>query len=253
MLRSQAGIRSGQILVTLCAVLAVLLLFSACSTSALTWQQDGEGPPPENALATQEQGLEEEAPASSGEGDLGEDIPPVSLVEGLCPKEGNSIEAFFLVVHSWDFSPNRDLSLMKVDGQTDPMSSCRIIISGSKVSGEPCLVPITTSGYLQTDDGKCDLQATGYARIEFEKGSCEDGVVTVTIVENLDPDAGYDGAMNCPEISQPYAPVYPISRSTHSFTIKAQGDVASKTADPDETGQFRYEKKWNLMVDMLLD
>ena len=253
MLRSQAGIRTGQILVTLCAVIVILLLITSCSTSALTGPGSGEEPPPEGSLATQEQGLEEEPAASNEEDPEGEDIPPVSLAEGLCPKEGNSIEAFFLVVHSWDFSPNRDLSMMKVDGQTDPMSSCRITISGSKVSGEPCLVPITTSGYLQTDDGKCDLQATGYARIEFEDGSCEDGVVTVTIFETLDPDAGYDGAMNCPEISQPYAPVYPISRSTHSFMIKAQGDVASKTANPDETGQFRYEKKWNLMVDMLLD
>jgi hypothetical protein len=70
-------------------------------------------------------------------------------VDGLCPKEGKEMTGFFLIVHSWDFSPNRDFEMMKVDGQNAEASMCPMRLVGSKFYAEPCLVPISTTGYLK--------------------------------------------------------------------------------------------------------
>jgi hypothetical protein len=191
---------------------------------------------------------------SEGESDSSaDDIPVESLVEGICPKKGNDMPGFFLIVHSWDFSPNRDLEMMKVVGQTAEATMCPITVNGSSVSAKTCLVPITNTGFVKTDDGMCDIQASGYAAIDFEDGFCEEGMVTVTITESLDADAGHSGAMNCPDTSQPYIPFYPPSITTASFEIKSDGFTFSESMDPDISNQFKYDKKWNLMFDDLID
>ncbi len=171
---------------------------------------------------------------------------PQELLEGAgCP--GRPTEFFLEISHSWDFSPNRDLQSMRVDGTVDPPFRCPLTIDGSQVIIEPCQVPFSCTGFLETDAGTCDITVAGFAELTFEDASCSQGVVTMTIVETLDTEAETTGTMDCPNISQPYIPFYPYSRSVESFQITPQGFLQEENADPDISNQFRYQKVWRLI------
>ncbi len=240
-------------LILLSIILILSLLLSGCGviqTAGESSSSDGNDVFDEIDLSgdsSDDNGSDEESESSA------EDVPVVSLLEGICPKKGNDMTGFVMIIHSWDFSPNRDLEMMKVVGQTPEATMCPITVNGSKVSAKTCLVPFTSTGFIKTDDGMCDIQASGTAAIDFEDGFCEDGVVTITITEALDADAGYSGAMNCPNTSQPYIPFYPPSIKTASFEIKSDGFTISESMDPDITNQFKYDKKWHLLFDDLID
>lgn len=193
------------------------------SRNAATPDADGQ-------YTSQEQALD------SGDGD----VNPVALA---CPSEMENFGLF--LTHSWDFSPNRETDKMKVDGQTAPSSPCMFSVAGSTVIMEDCLVPITNTGFIQTDDGPCDITASGQALISIEGASCRDGVITMTIVEAIDADSG-TGAMNCPNTSQPYFPFFPFSSTTREFPIQIGGAEATDSADPDLSGQFQYQKSWTV-------
>ena len=159
-------------------------------------------------------------------------------------------EFVLFLSHSWDFSPNRELDKMKIDGQTGASSPCPFSVAGSTVIMEECHVPITNTGFIQTDDGPCDVTASGEALVSIEDASCDGGVITMTIVETLNPDSG-TGAMNCPNTSQPYFPFYPFSLTTREFHITVGGVEATESADPDLSGQFMYNKSWSVHSEAL--
>ena len=169
------------------------------------------------------------------------DDPPT--IQFTCPSEMTEFGLF--LSHSWDFSPNRDLDKMKVDGQTEPSSPCLFSVVGSTVIMEQCRVSINNTGYIKSNDGTCDITASGTALVSIEDASCKNGVITMTIVETIDADSG-SGAMNCPDLSQPYFPFYPFSRSTLSFQIQMGGSTLTENVDPDISGQFRYDKEWTV-------
>jgi hypothetical protein len=185
-------------------------------------------------------------PDSPGDGDMSDppppgDSPPVALA---CPKDSTEFTLF--ISHTWDFSPNRDTEMMKVNGQTEPSSPCPITIAGGTVIMEACQVPFTSTGFIKTNDGMCDITASGSALVTLDDAYCEDAKVTLSIVENLDTDAPYSGAMNCPDVSQPYIPFYPFSHTTRTFHIQVGGTTQTEDMDPDLSNQFKYQKEWTL-------
>lgn len=195
---------------------------------------------PDGQLTSQGQALE----SGDGEGDTPLDDPgDVSSAALACPNEMTEFVLF--ATHSWDFSPGRELELMKVNGQTAASSPCPFSVAGSTVIMEDCSVPITNTGFIQTDAGPCDITASGVALITIEDAYCEGGVITMTIVETINADTG-SGSMNCPETSQPYFPTFPFSRTTREFHIQVGGAEASESVDPDLSGQFMYNKTWSI-------
>ena len=109
-----------------------------------------------------------------------------------------------------------------------------------------CYFPFTSNGFIQTDDGPCDITASGTAILSVEDASCEKGIITMTITDVMDPEGETSGAMNCPNRSQPYIPFYPFSLTTRSFRIAAGGDSQNEVMNPDMSNQFRYTKEWVL-------
>jgi hypothetical protein len=106
---------------------------------------------PDYEYTSQEQALES-----------GDDIERAALV---CPKDMTKFALF--PAHTWDFSPSRDLELMKINGQTEALSPCPFSVAGSTVIMEECHVPITNTGFIQTDDGPCDITASGMAFVSI--------------------------------------------------------------------------------------
>lgn len=218
-------------------ILAILVCISlssgACSILQAAADPDQNG----DQYTSQEQALES-----------GEDAPldnpgDVSSAALACPQDLTEFVLF--ATHTWNFSPNRELEMMKVEGQTEPSSPCPFSVAGNTVIMEQCKVPITNTGFIQTDAGPCDITASGTALISIEDASCDGGVITMTIVETIDPDTG-SGSMNCPEISQPYFPTFPLSRTTREFHIQVGGAEAFESVDPDLSGQFMYNKNWTV-------
>jgi hypothetical protein len=180
---------------------------------------------------------------SGEEADLPADDSGLEPVALACPKEVTEFVLF--VSHNWNFSPNRELEKMRIDGQTSASSPCPFSVAGSTVVMEQCKVPITNTGFIQTDEGPCDITSSGQALVSIEDASCKDGVITMTIVESINPDVG-DGAMNCPGMSEPYFPLFPFSRTTRSFPIRVGGSEATEMMDPDLSAQFMYNKTWSV-------
>ena len=181
-------------------------------------------------------------------GDLeGEDTSDVSEDYSImltCPAEPMAM--VLIVNHTWDFSPNRDLEKMKVDGKTAPFVACPLSVHGSQVTMEDCIFPFTSTGYVNTDAGQCDITASGDAILSVEWAVCEEGKITLTIIETIDTNTETNGAMNCPNKSQPYIPFYPYSGTTRTFPIVVGGFEQSEDMDPDLSGQFKYHKEWVL-------
>jgi len=215
-------------------VVSISLLCGGCSILQATADPDQDG----GQYSSQEQAL------GAGDDDAPLDNPgDVSSAALACPQEMTEFVLF--LSHTWDFSPNRELQLMRVEGQTGASSPCPFSVAGNTVIMEQCKAPITNTGFIQTDAGPCDITASGEALISIEDASCEGGVITMTIVESINPDSG-SGAMNCPQTSQPYFPTFPFSRTTRDFHIQVGGAEASEFADPDLSGQFMYNKTWTV-------
>lgn len=233
-----------------CLLLTVCLLLSACSAlSKPSTASQGEEPVENQDTSGRMVEGEDQGSSRSAEGDRergGDDIPPVWA---HCPAEPMKMTMF--IHHTWNFSPNREIEMMSVDGSTGALASCPMTVHKNEVTLEDCLIPITNTGFIQTDAGLCDISASGFAVITLEGGHCRDGVITLTISEDLDPDAGYEGAMNCPERSQPYIPYYPPSLTTRDFPLQVGGMSAAETADPDLSMQFQYSKEWTLISEEL--
>ena len=227
-----------KLLLALAILVCVSLVSGGCSILKGAADPDQDG----GQFTSQEQALE------SGDDAPLDDPGDVSSAALACPKDLTEFVLF--ATHTWDFSPNRELELMKVEGQTGASSPCPFSVSGNTVIMEQCKVPITNTGFIQTDAGPCDITASGTAWISIEDASCEGGVITMTIVETIDPDSG-SGAMNCPETSQPYFPTFPFSRTTREFHIQVGGAEASESVDPDLTGQFMYNKNWTVHSEAL--
>jgi hypothetical protein len=224
-------------LIFLVAILLVCVSLISGGCDLLSAPADPDAP--DGQFTSQEQALE----SDDGDGDIPldeSDIDPVALT---CPKEMTEFVLF--VSHTWDFSPNRDLESMKVNGQTEPSSPCPFSVAGSTVIMEECHVPITNTGFIKTDDGPCDIQASGEALITIEEASCDGGLITMTIIEVANPDVG-SGAMNCPNMSQPFFAFFPYSLTTREFFIKIGGFEATEFVDPDLSGQFMYNKSWTV-------
>lgn len=224
----------------LCILVCLSLLASGCG-ALQSPEEDSES---EGQYTSQEQALE----SGDGEGEVPIDNTDVEPVAIACPKEMTEFVLF--LSHTWDFSPNRELDKMRVNGQTAASSPCPFSVAGSTVIMEECHVPITNTGFIQTDDGPCDISASGEALITIEDASCEGGVITMTIVETINLDAG-TGAMNCPNTSQTYFPFYPFSRTTRDFHITVGGVDATESVDPDLSGQFKYDKQWTVHSEAL--
>jgi hypothetical protein len=176
-----------------------------------------------------------------GEDTSADEVPPPAAI--VCPKGPEEFVLF--VSHTWDFSPNRDVEKMKINGKTESSSPCPLTVAGSTVLMEECRVPITNTGFMQTDGGSCDISASGAALISIENAFCENGQVTMTIFETIDSDSG-SGSMNCPNKSQPYFPFFPYSGTTRTFTIQVGGSIKTEDMDPDLSNQFKYNKEWTL-------
>jgi hypothetical protein len=154
--------------------------------------------------------------------------------------------------HSWDFSHNRELEKFKIDGSTaGAFITCPLAVQGEKVTMYDCAFPITNTGFIQTDAGKCEINATGGGYLYFEEGSCKDGVVKIRISETVDADEALSGTWDCPKVTQPYFAYYPASWHTLTFFISAQGDTATVTGkrteiadEMDVSGAYHYTKEW---------
>jgi len=219
--------------------LIFILIFSGCSVLQSVGQPSG-GDDVFDEIDLSGNGDVADYPDDGEDTSADGEPPPAAIV---CPKDPSEFVLF--LSHTWDFSPNRDVEKMQVNGQTGPSSPCQLTIAGSTVLMEQCRVPITNTGFIQTDDGPCDISASGTALISIENAYCEDGKVTMTIVETIDPDSG-SGSMNCPNQSQPYFPFYPYSGTTRTFTIQVGGSIKTEDMNPDLSNQFKYYKEWTL-------
>jgi hypothetical protein len=228
--------RRSTLAVFLILLLSASLVLAGCGIlQGASDTQDDDG----GQFTSQEQALE----SDDWESDLPADDSGLEPVALACPDQVTEFVLF--LSHNWDFSPNRELDKMRVSGQTAASSPCPFSVAGSTVVMEECQVPITNNGFIQTDSGPCDITSSGQAQVSIEDASCKDGVITMTIVETINPDLG-SGAMNCPGMSEPYFPFFPFSRTTRSFQIKVGGSEASESVDPDLSGQFMYNKTWTV-------
>lgn len=221
--------------------ISLTIALTGCSVLQSSGPTSGDGTDEESQYGSQEQALDSEDGDSADESS-DEDFP---LMLAKCPKD--SMELILVVAHTWDYSPNRDLELMRVNGQTGTFAHCLVTVHGRKVTMEDCQVAITNTGFAQTDEGPCDISASGFALITADEPYCDaKGNIVITFIESIDADAESSGAMNCPGYSQGWFPYFPHSITTKSFRIQVDGDTKFEDMDPDLTGQFKYHKEWSL-------
>ena len=239
-------------------VFILSLMVVSCSVLTSLSQSSRGSSDPDKQSGSQEQVLasedeEEGASGESGEGESGdrddgdgedEDSEIADLTLPVCPEKPT--EFILDIAHTWDFSPNRDLEQMRVDGQTAASAFCPLTVSGSTVIMEDCRIPYTTSGFVQTDEGPCDIHASGVAIISADEPYCKKGEIVITFIESVDTDAMSVGALNCPGYSGPFFTYFPYSLTTRAFHIQSGGDTQYEDADPDISLQFRYHKEWTL-------
>jgi len=221
-------------------ILSLSLIAAGCSVLQNASQPAGDSESEfETIDLSGEDGDSDDSEADDSSGSS--ESPPVMA---HCPAEPMAMS--LILNHTWDFSPNRDLEMMKVDGKTAPFVSCPLSVHGSKVTMEDCYFPFTSTGFVNTDAGPCDITASGDAVLSVEGAYCEDGKVTLTIIETIDTNVETSGAMNCPNKSQPYIPFYPFSGTTRTFAIVVGGFEQSEDMNPDLSNQFQYHKEWVL-------
>jgi hypothetical protein len=155
--------------------------------------------------------------------------------------------------HTWDFSPNRDLEHFKIDGKTAVLVFCPLTIYREKVTMPQCWFPVTNNGEINTDAGPCKINATGGGYLEMVRGKCKDGVVTITVLETVDADAGLTGETDCPKAVEPFFAFYPASQNTLTYmiavggeTVTIKGERVVKADEMDISGVYHYTKEWTL-------
>ncbi len=172
------------------------------------------------------------------EPDSGDDDEP-EPVAIACPAE--PVEFLLTLVHSWTFSPAGQTQVMQITGNTTSGASCFMTVNRENVQAEDCLIPYSITGNMAA--GQCEVDGESTALITIT-GSCADGVITLTITETQNPDAGLGGALNCPGYSGQYVTFYPPSMTTRSFIITSAGEV--QTEDGGDMAGFQYQKSWTL-------
>ena len=173
-------------------------------------------------------------PDSGGEGEP----EPVAIA---CPAE--PAEFLLTLVHSWTFSPAGQTQVMQITGNTTSGASCFVMVNREHVQAADCLVPYSITGNMAA--GQCAVNGESTALIAIT-GSCADGVITLTITETQNPDAGLGGALNCPGYSGQYVTFYPPSITTRSFMITSLGEV--QTENGGDVAGFQYQKSWALTL-----
>ncbi len=210
----------------------------------------------ESSYTEQEQALESdewedfEGIDLSGDDDSDEGIPSEPMPDNQCPKPGTSIDGYIEIEHTWDWSLNREVEKMKIDGKTEADSLCPITISSNTMFAQYCLVPITNTGFIKTEKGvKCGVNSSGWAVVKFEDGICDNGIVHVTILESMEAENANTGSMICPGYTAPYGVYFPFTRTDVEFGLNTSGVVHfTEEANPDPTETFKYEKSWTLFL-----
>ena len=163
----------------------------------------------------------------------------ISLVAIACPTEPTDF--LLTLVHDWTFSPAGQTQVMQVTGTTSSGASCMVTVHREHVQAPDCLIPYSITGNMAA--GQCDISGESTALISMT-GSCADGVITLTITEVQNADAGLGGALNCPYVSEAYVTFYPPSITTRSFIIQDLGETQSE--DGGDMAGFDYHKHWTL-------
>jgi len=223
-------------------VISLTIFLAGCSVLQSAGPVSGDTSDDDSQYESQEQALESDDGVSADESSA-EDLPLTALT---CPKK--PMEFILVAAHDWDYSPNRDPELAQINGMTGMAANCPLTVHGRKVTMEDCQVYIVNTGFVQTDEGKCDISSSGAALITTDEAYCDKGKVIITIIESIDTDAGSAGAMNCPGFSQGWFAFFPHSLTTKSFDIQEGGSTKIDYMDPDFTGQFRYHKEWTLYI-----
>ncbi len=211
----------------LIAILAILL--ASCAPT----QEAGDEQAPGN-LTSQEQALESES----------DDVGPARVE---CPV---SPLAYKLQLnHTFDFSPNRQTETMQIKGNTSGDAWCLVVVDGTKVEAEDCVVDYTYSGFIQGSDGKCDVSGSSTALISIQ-GECMPGVqgsefaeIYLEITESENPDGDVSGSLNCPGHAGTYIGFYPPTYFIATFPVTDQPSYDTDPG-PDLTGQFEFSKNY---------
>jgi len=222
--------------------ISLTIALTGCSVLQSAGPVSGDTSDDDSQYESQEQALESEDGVSADESSA-EEYPLQVLT---CPK--NPMEFILVTTHTWDYSPNRDPELAQLNGQTGPAANCALTVHGRKVTMEDCQVAITNTGFVQTDEGPCDISSSGVALITADEAYCDKGKIIITIIESIDVEGESSGAMNCPGFSQGWFPFFPHSLTTKSFVMQDGGYMQTEDMDPDLTGQFRYHKEWTLYI-----
>lgn len=229
------------------------VLLSGCGQGLLSQPDPGSG----------EEGAFDEIDlsGSSGDADNGGEGEDGSAEENVddgpkpvmlsCPAEPMNFN--LELHHTWDFSPNRDTKQFKIDGETAVLVFCPLTIYKETVTMPQCWFPVTNNGTINTDAGPCTINATGGGYLEMVRGKCKDGVVTITVLETVDADAGLTGENDCPKAVEPFFAFYPASQNTLTYfiavggeTVTIQGERAVTADEMDISGAYHYTKEWTL-------
>ena len=236
--------------------LLIVLVLASCNLPSLSDAEDGAAPPPQpgggeetqEGMGSQTGPLGDDAPNDSAP-DPGEDIPIVPLVTEIwegCPRPSEPRFLELTVNHSFNFSPGRQTDVYSVSATTSRNSGCFIKVAGSKVSDVLCQYNYTYEGFINTDDGPCEIRGPGIGIVEVINGYCLDGTVTLTIAE-WSGNEGLPGTMSCPQApTVEYGLGPPLTHRELSFRIQSGGVTESAIADPDESGYYAYIKNWTL-------
>ena len=233
--------KSSKPLITLMVImLLVIPLVTSCGTQSVPIDDSGGEESPADSTG-------DESNQESGPEDIG-------IVFPNCPEE--PVVFKLQLKHTFDFSPGRDTAKMLISGHTTEDAWCLVVLRGTVIEADDCLVGYKYNGFVQTSDGKCDIQGESTALISIE-GECAPGVpnaletagvaeIYLTITETGNPDADVSGTFTCPDFSDAYLGFYPPSFSVMSFGIE---DIGSSDfdSDLDITGQFEFDKSWTLI------
>jgi hypothetical protein len=231
-------LRSKHLFITL-SILGFVFFLTGCNTPQASDDDSKQG-----NLPSQEQAL------SSDESSENTDPDELGLAQIKCPEDATPYK--LQLNHTFDFSPNRQTDQMQVTGHTSENAWCLVNVDGIKVEAEDCIVDFDFNGFVQGDDGKCDILGSSTALISID-GECMPGVkgaefaeIYLTITETGNPDAMGGGTLDCPNYSGPYIGFYPPSFYIATFLVTDTPDYDTDNG-PDLTGQFEYQKKYTLI------
>ena len=169
------------------------------------------------------------------------DAGPVAL---SCPSE--PLSGKLEISHTFDWSPNRDIENIFIQGSTDEGVWCLITLDGNQVEVDECVITYSNNGYFKGDNGDCTVSGTGTAAVEVT-GSCRDGQINLEISEYID-EAELGAAMICPGgFTQPYPTFYPFTLKEVTFFIQLEGSTVTESVEVDISQSFSYNKSWTVI------